>query len=104
MARNKSDNDLKFEDHGGKLDTLSVHQLKHQEYFGAIAKIISIITENLNMQMETENADNLDRQLMALYGAHPSNPDRMHFFGRDTALFVEQNRRDAHAQKYRSGR
>lgn len=87
---------MKFSTHDAKLETLSEHQLKHQEYFGAIAKIISIITENLNMQMESENADNLDRQLMALYGVHPSHPNRMHFYGKETAIAIEDNRKEAH--------
>ena len=46
--------------------------------------------------MESENADNLDRQLMALYGVQPSHPNRMHFYGKETALAVETNRKDAH--------
>ncbi len=33
-----------------------------------VAQTISILSENINMQMEAEYADLLDRKLMALYG------------------------------------
>ena len=33
-----------------------------------LAQTISLLTENINMQMEAENSDLLDRKLMALYG------------------------------------
>ena len=47
--------------------------------------------------METENSDTLDRQLTALYGVHPSHPNRMQFYGRETMNQTELDRKDAHA-------
>ena len=44
---------------------------RHQTYFDALAQSISLLIENINMQMESENADLFDRKLMALYGAKP---------------------------------
>lgn len=43
--------------------------------------MLSIVIESLNMQMEAENADLLDRQLMALYGAQTDRPTKMDLFG-----------------------
>ncbi len=42
-------------------------------YFETVAQTISILSENINMQMEAEYADLLDRKLMALYGLQKGN-------------------------------
>jgi hypothetical protein len=50
---------------------------KHELYFETVAKTISILAENINMQMEAEYADLLDRKLMALYGLQKGNPNKV---------------------------
>jgi len=57
--------------------------LKYQEYFGALAQTLSILTENINMQMESENSDLLDRKLMALYGVQGGKPSKMDQAGKE---------------------
>ena len=51
------------------------------------------------MQMETENADLFDRQMMALYGAMPQKPSKVHMAtdlfskvrnGKQDRLFLEK--------------
>ena len=37
---------------------------KHESYFTALAGITSTLIENVNMQMEAETADLLDRRMM----------------------------------------
>ena len=49
---------------------------KHQGYLQSLAECVSILTENLNMQMETEFSDLLDRRLMSLYGISGARPLR----------------------------
>jgi hypothetical protein len=41
----------------------------HSTYFNTFAQSIALLTENLNMQMESEYSDIYDRNLMALYGS-----------------------------------
>ena len=36
-----------------------------------------MLIESLNLQMESENSDLLDRRLMALYGVHNELPSKM---------------------------
>lgn len=43
--------------------------------FGTLAQAVSMMVENLNMQMESEYADLVDRNLMSLYGAKPIDPE-----------------------------
>ncbi len=56
------------------------------------------MSENINMQMEAENADLFDRQMMALYGAQPDKPTKVHMAtdlfskvrnGKQDRLFLE---------------
>lgn len=67
-ARDKSDVDLKFKN---QVDELSVHGEKLSEFevnFKALAIVNSMLVENINMQMEAEIADLLDRRMMSLFG------------------------------------
>lgn len=40
----------------------------HQQHFESIGTVTTMLVENLNMQMEAELADLLDRKLISLYG------------------------------------
>lgn len=50
-----------------KLDEFSVN-------FKAIAIVNSMLIENINMQMEAEIADLLDRRMMSLFGVQKTKP------------------------------
>ena len=49
--------------HGQKLEEFAVN-------FEAVAIVNSMLIENLNMQMESEIADLLDRRMMSLFGVN----------------------------------
>ena len=68
-ARDKSDNDVVFTKHFNSIHDARVDINKHENYFETLAQSISMIAENINMQMEAEYADLMDRKMMALYGA-----------------------------------
>lgn len=67
-ARDKSDYDTAFKK---QVDDINYHGEKLAEFqvnFEALAIVNSMIIENINMQMESEMADLLDRRMMSLYG------------------------------------
>ena len=45
--------------------------------FEAVAIVNSMLIENLNMQMESEVADLLDRRMMSLFGVNTKNPNKL---------------------------
>lgn len=50
----------------------SAHDIERQQsYFATIAQAITLLVENVNIQMEGEFADLMDRRMMSLYGAQP---------------------------------
>lgn len=51
------------------------------------------MAENINMQMEAEYADLLDRKLMALYGLQKGNPSKV-----DHGTNLDSNSRNKHQQ------
>lgn len=74
-ARDKSDYDRVFRT---QVDNIKAHDLKLEEFavnFEALAIVNSMLIENLNMQMESEIADMLDRRMMSLFGVNskPAN-------------------------------
>ena len=67
-ARDKSDQDIKF---AAQVEDIKNHSAKLEEFavnFEAIAIVNSMLIENINMQMEGEIADLLDRRMMSLFG------------------------------------
>lgn len=67
-ARDKSDYDIKFQ---AQVDNIKEHDEKLREHalnFEALAIVNSMLIENINMQMEGEVADLLDRRMMSLFG------------------------------------
>ena len=78
-ARDKSDYDLKHTEHRNRLTDHKTEINKHKTYFDTLAQSISIIAENINMQMEAEYADLFDRKMMALYGGLPQKGSKADF-------------------------
>ena len=75
-SRDKSDNENM---HKVSKETLKIHTstlLTHSEYFQHLAVITSNLIENINMQMEAETADLLDRRMMQLFGVAHKNLDK----------------------------
>ena len=91
-ARDKSDIDNSINDLDNRLKYVTVLAERHQNFLGSISKMLSLVIESLNMQMEAENADLLDRQLMSLYGMQKDNPTSMDMFGRDTQNVHEDSK------------
>lgn len=76
-ARDKSDIDIKL---GLQVDNIASHTQKleeHQVNFEAIAIVNSMLIENINMQMESEIADLLDRRMMSLFGVNQQKVNKM---------------------------
>ena len=90
-ARDRSDLDNAINGLDTRLKYVTKLAENHQSFLGSISKMLSIVIESLNMQMEAENADQLDRQMMSLYGLQKEKPSAMDMFGRDTQLFQDQN-------------
>lgn len=56
--------------HGKKLE-------EHGVNFEAIAIVNSMLIENLNMQLEGESADLIDRRMMSLFGMQGGDPTKL---------------------------
>ena len=61
-----------------QVDNIKSHGAKLEEFqvnFEAVAIVNSMLIENINMQMESEIADLLDRRMMSLFGVNskPAN-------------------------------
>ena len=50
---------------------------EHAVNFEALAIVNSMLIENINMQMEAEIADLLDRRMMSLFGVNPTKVDKV---------------------------
>ena len=62
------------------MDDIKAHGVKLEEFavnFEAVAIVNSMLIENLNMQMESEVADLLDRRMMSLFGVNTKNPNKL---------------------------
>ena len=67
-ARDKSDYDIALR---AQVDDIKRHDARLEEFsvnFEAIAIVNSMLIENVNMQLESEVADLLDRRMMSLFG------------------------------------
>lgn len=72
-ARDRSDYDIILTKQEEKIEALKAEILRHSTYFEVFANSISLLTENINMQMESEFADISDRNLMSLYAIQNKN-------------------------------
>ena len=48
----------------------------HDKFFKHIAQMVALLLENVNMQMEAETSDLLDRRMMQLFGIANKNPKK----------------------------
>lgn len=90
-ARDKSDMDLKLQ---VQVDEIKAHQLKLDEFalnFEAIAIVNSMLIENINMQMESEMADLLDRRMMSLFGVQSKVKNKLDVQNPSKRLQVAQH-------------
>ena len=63
-----------------QVDDIKAHSAKLQEFavnFEAIAIVNSMLIENVNMQMEAEIADLLDRRMMSLFGVNQKTVNKV---------------------------
>jgi len=74
LARNKSDTDAKHKECRNQRVDSSGHLNSHDKHLRCIAEIVTVLIENLNIQMETETADMLDRRMMQLFGVAKKGP------------------------------
>jgi hypothetical protein len=64
IARNRSDFDRKYDDLCSTMSALNEEQIQHNEYFNTLSTLCAYLIENINMQMESETADLLDKRMM----------------------------------------
>lgn len=76
-ARDRSDFDQAIGKLSERLQGYSDDLTRHQSYHETLAQMVSMLAENINMQMEAEYADLFDRRMMALYGAKPGKASRI---------------------------
>ena len=74
-ARDRSDYDLILQKIQDKIDENKNLLDVNQTYFETFAQSISLLTENINLQMESDLSDFNDRNLMSLYAANSAKPD-----------------------------
>lgn len=78
-ARDKSDNEMAHNKHLGRLASLEDGFVSHGMHFETLAVVTSMLIENINMQMEAEMADLIDRRAMSLFGVNHKHVDKMDF-------------------------
>lgn len=67
-ARDKADNDIRHQKNEDRIALIDKKLNEHHDSFSALAVVTSMLIENLNMQMEAEMADLIDRRMMSLFG------------------------------------
>lgn len=76
-ARDKADNDIRHNRNEERLILTEKKLSEHHDSFSALAVVTSMLIENINMQMEAEMADLLDRRMMSLFGVAPTKVDKL---------------------------
>jgi len=76
-ARDKSDIDMKFYKQVDEIKSHTEKLSEHAVNFEALAIVNSMLIENINMQMEAEIADLLDRRMMSLFGVDTQKVDKI---------------------------
>lgn len=67
-ARDQSDNDQRHKRNEESIIKHLEMLQDHSTHFDSLGTVTTMLVENMNMQLESELADLLDRNLMALYG------------------------------------
>lgn len=98
-ARDKADQDLQYRDFYQALDGTRDDVGKHQGYLETMAQTISLLMENINMQMEAEYSDLIDRKLISLYGVKPGKPTKMDQAGAEAGVATHGTTRFKTQQK-----
>jgi hypothetical protein len=75
--RDKADNDIRHGKNEDRIHNLDQKLSETQESSSALAVVTSMLIENVNMQMEAEMADLLDRRMMSLFGVSPTKADKI---------------------------
>lgn len=66
-AKDKSDNDIRFKKNDEVLSKTTNDIVEHNHDFDTLAKAMTMLIENVNMQIEAEISDLSDRQMMSLF-------------------------------------
>ena len=61
------------------MNSFNENLIIHDEYFTTVATLSAYLIENINMQMEAETADLLDRRMMQLFGVMHKKLDKNDF-------------------------
>jgi len=64
LSRDRSDNDKRANSHLEVMNKISQQLKVHSGYMHTLAVVSSTLIENVNMQMEAETADMIDRRMM----------------------------------------
>jgi len=75
--RDKADNDIRHERAQDKMNLIDKKLSEQHEFSSSLSTVTSMLIENINMQMEAEMADLLDRRLMSLFGVAPTKVDKI---------------------------
>ena len=67
LSRDRADYDRKFGSHFDFMNRLENAVSVQDENTQCVAGIVATLVENLNMQMEAETADLIDRRMMQLF-------------------------------------
>ncbi len=76
-ARDKADNDIRHQKNEDRIGLIDKKLNEHHDSFSALAVVTSMLIENINMQMEAEMADLIDRRMMSLFGVQPTKVDKI---------------------------
>lgn len=84
---------MTFERHGTDLKNHQMQLTDHGMHFETMASVITMLIENINMQMESEVCDLVDRKMIGLYGAAQSKLDKIEVTGSSKLLQDSKNGR-----------
>lgn len=85
-ARDATNNDLRHKKNEEDIQKQQEMLGEHAQHFESIASVTTMLLENINLQMEAECADLLDRKFVALYGAQAGDLDKVDVTGTDTKI------------------
>ena len=76
LSRDRSDNDKRANQHLEVMNRISEQLSVHSGYMHTLAVVESTLIENVNMQMEAETADMIDRRMMQLFAVAHKKLDK----------------------------
>jgi hypothetical protein len=75
--RDKADNDLRHNKVEDKVEHVEKKLGEQHEFSSTLSIVTTMLIENVNMQMESEMADLIDRRTMSLFGVVPAKVDKL---------------------------